>query len=150
MLADTKRELSTALGILHKHRRRRLRATFIVDPQGIIRWASVNDLSVGRNVGEVLRTLDACRPTSSAPATGRKGPSSARNARLAQVLLDQARELVAPATVDDARAAATLMAMNNVYYRSKHMLVREEYQALPARLRMTRIARPAGASWTSS
>lgn len=68
---------------------------------------------------------------------------AARNARLAQVLLDQAREIVAPAVVDDARAAATLMAMNNVYYRSKHMLGREEYQTLPARLRMTRIARPA-------
>ena len=36
-----------------------LRATFIVDPEGIIRWASVNDLSVGRNVAEVLRVLDA-------------------------------------------------------------------------------------------
>ncbi len=36
-----------------------LRATFIVDPQGVIRWASVNDLSVGRNVDEVLRVLDA-------------------------------------------------------------------------------------------
>lgn len=69
---------------------------------------------------------------------------AARNARLAQVLLDQARELVAPAVVDDARAAATLMGMNNVYYRSKHMLAGEDVQALPARLRMTRIARPAG------
>jgi len=69
---------------------------------------------------------------------------ASRNARLAQVLLDQARDIVSAAIIDDARAAACLMAMNNVYYRSKHMLVREEYQALPARLRMTRIARPAG------
>lgn len=59
MLADTRRELSEALGILHKHEGVALRATFIVDPEGIIRWASVNDLSVGRNVDEVLRTLDA-------------------------------------------------------------------------------------------
>jgi len=36
-----------------------LRATFIVDPDGVIRWASVNDLSVGRNPQEVLRVLDA-------------------------------------------------------------------------------------------
>ena len=68
---------------------------------------------------------------------------AARNPRLAQVLLDQAREIVSAAVVDDARAAATLMAMNNVYYRSKHMLSGEEYPALPARLRMTRIAKPA-------
>ena len=40
MLADTKRELSTALGILHKQEGVPLRATFIVDPQGIIRFAT--------------------------------------------------------------------------------------------------------------
>jgi peroxiredoxin (alkyl hydroperoxide reductase subunit C) len=61
MLADTKRELSTTLGILDKKEGVALRATFIVDPEGVIRWVSVNDLNVGRNVDEVLRTLDALR-----------------------------------------------------------------------------------------
>ena len=55
MLADTKRELAAALGVLHKQDGVALRATFIVDPDGIIRHVSVNDLSVGRNVDEVLR-----------------------------------------------------------------------------------------------
>ena len=59
MLADTKHELSSALGILHKTDGVCLRATFIVDPEGVIRFASVNDLSVGRNVDEVLRVLEA-------------------------------------------------------------------------------------------
>jgi len=59
MLADTKRELSTALGILHPDAGVCLRATYIVDPEGIIRFVSVNDLSVGRNVDEVLRVLGA-------------------------------------------------------------------------------------------
>jgi len=59
MLADTKRELSSALGILHPEAGVCLRATFIVDPDGVIRFASVNDLAVGRNVDEVLRVLDA-------------------------------------------------------------------------------------------
>jgi lipoyl-dependent peroxiredoxin subunit C len=59
MLADTKRELVQALGILHKQEGVPLRATFLVDPEGVIRWASVNDLKVGRNVDEVLRVLDA-------------------------------------------------------------------------------------------
>ncbi len=68
---------------------------------------------------------------------------ASRNARLAQALLAQAAEVVAPGVLEDARAAATLMAMNNVYYRSKHMLGREDVTALPARLRMTRIAKPA-------
>lgn len=68
---------------------------------------------------------------------------AARNPRLGQALLDEAREHVGPPVIDDARAAATLMAMNNVYYRFKHMVGKDEYQALPARLRMTRIAKPA-------
>ncbi len=55
MLADIKRELSAAFGILDKKEGVALRATFIVDPEGIIRFASVHDLSVGRNVDEVLR-----------------------------------------------------------------------------------------------
>ena len=56
---DLKRELSQSLGILDRDEGVCLRATFIVDPQGVIRFASVNDLSVGRNPEEVLRVLDA-------------------------------------------------------------------------------------------
>ncbi len=73
MLADTKRELSAALGILHKADGVALRATFIVDPTGVIRWASVNDLSVGRNVDEVLRTLDALQTDELCPCNWRQG-----------------------------------------------------------------------------
>ena len=58
MLSDIKRELSTALGILHETAGVCNRATFIVDPEGIIRHVSVNDLKVGRNVEEVLRVLE--------------------------------------------------------------------------------------------
>jgi alkyl hydroperoxide reductase subunit AhpC len=73
MLADVKRELSSALGVLHKQDGVPLRATFIVDPQGIIRWVSVNDLSVGRNVDEVLRTLDALQTDELCPCNWKKG-----------------------------------------------------------------------------
>jgi peroxiredoxin (alkyl hydroperoxide reductase subunit C) len=73
MLADTKRELSRALGILHKDEGVPLRATFIVDPQGIIRFVSVNDLSVGRNVEEVLRVLDALQTDELCPCGWRPG-----------------------------------------------------------------------------
>ena len=59
MLSDIKRELSAALGILHETAGVCNRATFIVDPNGVIRHVSVNDLKVGRNVEEVLRILDA-------------------------------------------------------------------------------------------
>ena len=73
MLADIKRELSASLGILHKTDGVALRATFIVDPDGVIRWVSVNDLSVGRNVGEVLRTLDALQTDELCPCNWEKG-----------------------------------------------------------------------------
>jgi lipoyl-dependent peroxiredoxin subunit C len=73
MLADTKRELSNALGILHKQDGVPLRATFIVDPEGIIRHVSVNDLSVGRNVDEVLRVLDALQTDELCPCNWKKG-----------------------------------------------------------------------------
>ena len=73
MLADTKRELATALGILHKQDGVALRATFIVDPEGIIRWVSVNDLSVGRNVPEVMRVLDALQTDELCPCNWQKG-----------------------------------------------------------------------------
>jgi alkyl hydroperoxide reductase subunit AhpC len=72
-LADIKRELSDALGILHKDAGVALRATFIVDPEGIIRWVAVNDLSVGRNPAEVLRTLDALQTDELCPCNWQKG-----------------------------------------------------------------------------
>jgi len=72
-LADIKRELSTALGILDKSEGVALRATFIVDPQGIIRFASVNDLSVGRNPQEVLRVLDALQTDELCPCNWQAG-----------------------------------------------------------------------------
>ena len=76
MLADTKRELSTALGVLHKEAGVALRATFIVDPEGIVRHVSVNDLSVGRSVDEVLRVLDALQTDELCPCNWKKGEAT--------------------------------------------------------------------------
>lgn len=73
MLADTKRELSTALGILHAGAGVPLRATFIVDPEGVIRHVTVNDLSVGRSVDETLRILDALQTGELTPCGWKAG-----------------------------------------------------------------------------
>jgi alkyl hydroperoxide reductase subunit AhpC len=73
MLADIKRELSQAFGILDKKEGVALRATFIVDPEGVIRFASVNDLNVGRNPQEVLRVLDALQSDELCPCNWQKG-----------------------------------------------------------------------------
>ncbi len=73
MLGDVKRELCAALGILHPNEGVPLRATFVVDPQGVIRFASAHDLDVGRNVDEVLRTLDALQTGEMCPCNWKKG-----------------------------------------------------------------------------
>jgi len=73
MLSDLKRELSSALGILDKNEGAAMRATYIVDPEGIIRFASVTDLNVGRNTAEVLRVLDALQTDELCPCNWQKG-----------------------------------------------------------------------------
>ena len=73
MLADIKRELCAALGILDPAEGVAQRATFVVDPQGVIRFVSVNDLSVGRNPKEVLRVLDALQTDELCPCNWQKG-----------------------------------------------------------------------------
>ncbi len=72
-LADNKKELSAALGILERSEGVALRATFIIDPDGVIRFASVNDLSVGRNPKEVLRVLDALQTDKLCPCNWQQG-----------------------------------------------------------------------------
>ena len=76
MLADIKRELSTALGILDPQEGVAQRATFIIDPEGIIRFTMVTDLSVGRNVKEVLRVLDALQTDELCPCNWQKGEAT--------------------------------------------------------------------------
>jgi alkyl hydroperoxide reductase subunit AhpC len=73
MLSDIKRELSSALGILDPVAGVAQRATFIVDPTGVIRFVMVTDLSVGRNVKEVLRVLDALQTDELCPCNWQKG-----------------------------------------------------------------------------
>ncbi len=73
MLADIKRELTGALGILDKDEGVAQRATFIVDPKGVVRFTMVTDLNVGRNPNEVLRVLDALQTDELCPCNWNKG-----------------------------------------------------------------------------
>jgi len=73
LIADVKRELTGALGVLDHNEGVAQRATFIVDPDGIIRHVSVNDLSVGRNPKEILRVLDALQTDELCPCNWHKG-----------------------------------------------------------------------------
>jgi lipoyl-dependent peroxiredoxin subunit C len=66
-------KLASELGIIHKEGGVALRVTFVVDPHGQIRSVSAYDLSVGRNVGEILRTLDALQSDELCPCNWQKG-----------------------------------------------------------------------------
>ena len=72
MLADLRKDLSGALGVLDEEGVAK-RATFIVDPAGTIRFASVTDMNVGRNVNEVLRVLDALQTDELCPCNWQRG-----------------------------------------------------------------------------
>jgi peroxiredoxin (alkyl hydroperoxide reductase subunit C) len=73
MLADVKREISSALGIIDPEAGVSQRAVYIVDPQEVIRFVMVTDLSVGRNSQEVLRVLDALQTDELCPCNWNKG-----------------------------------------------------------------------------
>jgi alkyl hydroperoxide reductase subunit AhpC len=73
MLADIKHELCDALGIIDPQAGVAQRATFVVDPENVIRFVSVNDLSVGRNPQEVIRVIDALQTDELCPCNWKKG-----------------------------------------------------------------------------
>lgn len=79
-LADIKKELSTALGIVDPEEGVANRATVIVDPNGIVQYVSVNALSVGRNPQEVLRVLDALQTDELCPCNWKKGEETLKAA----------------------------------------------------------------------
>ncbi len=69
---------------------------------------------------------------------------AARNPQLAEAVIADAAAHLDASTFEDAKAAAALMSMNNVYYRFRHVIGKETYSQKPARLRMNWIGKPAG------
>ncbi|MGE3622777.1 MAG: carboxymuconolactone decarboxylase family protein [Bdellovibrionales bacterium] len=59
-----------------------------------------------------------------------------------QALRGEIGEVLSETEIEAARAAATIMAMNNIYYRFTHMVSDKEYAKMPARLRMNVIGSP--------
>ena len=76
LLADTSKSLSTALGILMGDDRVSMRATFIVDPNGVIQHVTVNAGKVGRNPDEALRVLDALQSDELCPCNWKPGQAT--------------------------------------------------------------------------
>jgi len=85
-------------------------------------------------------SLSAAQRYGVAPASA----AAARQPELVVALRQEAQSQAGPETVEDALAATAIMGMTNVFYRFRHLVGKESYAALPARLRMNRIAKPAG------
>ena len=73
MLADTAKRLTTALGILDEEEGVAKRATFLVDPEGVLQFAYVTAGNIERNQQEVLRVLDALQTDELCPCNWNKG-----------------------------------------------------------------------------
>ena len=63
MVADVKHEIAKAYGIEHPEAGVALRASFLIDREGVVQHQVVNNLPLGRNVDEMLRLVDALQFT---------------------------------------------------------------------------------------
>ena len=61
LLADFTKQVSKDYGVLLERLGAALRATFLIDPDGLLRAYCVQDLTVGRNVDEILRLVSALK-----------------------------------------------------------------------------------------
>lgn len=95
------------------------------------------------NLGSVLTVQGAPGLTSQQIwGTALAAAIAARNVSFAQTIERAARAELDGAQIDGAKAAAAIMAMNNIYYRFVHLVGDADYQTMPARLRMNVIGNP--------
>jgi len=73
LLSDREKGVCRAYGVLDEREGRALRATFIIDPDGMIQYALVSHKNVGRSVEETLRVLKALQTGRHCPAGWRPG-----------------------------------------------------------------------------
>ena len=67
---------------------------------------------------------------------------ASRNAEVTEAILAEFGPKLSPEALTAAKAAAAIMAMNNIYYRFTHLASAPDYKTLPAKLRMNVIAKP--------
>ena len=67
---------------------------------------------------------------------------AARNSEVTDAIMAEFASRLAPEALEAAKAAAAMMAMNNIYYRFTHLASAPDYRTLPAKLRMNVIAKP--------
>ena len=73
ILADTNHSVSRSYGVLKEDQGIAYRGTFIIDPEGTLRYQVISDLSVGRSVEETLRVVQALQTGGLCPIEWKPG-----------------------------------------------------------------------------
>ena len=76
LLSDIKREATDAYGVLLADEGIALRGTFIIDPEGVLKYAVVHDNNIGRNTDETLRVLAALQTGELCPVDWQPGEAT--------------------------------------------------------------------------
>jgi peroxiredoxin (alkyl hydroperoxide reductase subunit C) len=76
LLADYTKEIARSFGVLLEHEGVAMRGTFLLDPSGVVRFLSVNDLGTGRSIDEILRVLDALQTDKPCPCNWQRGEAT--------------------------------------------------------------------------
>ncbi len=76
LLSDIRREVTDAYGVLLEDEGIALRGTFIIDPEGVLRYAVVHDNNIGRNTDETLRVLQALQTGELCPIDWQPGEAT--------------------------------------------------------------------------
>lgn len=76
LLSDITKEIARSYGVLLEDAGIALRATFVIDPRGILRWQCINDLNTGRNIDEIMRVIDALQTDKPCPCNWKKGDAT--------------------------------------------------------------------------
>lgn len=76
LLSDITKEVSRKYGVLLEDKGIALRGTFIIDPEGKLRYQLIHDLGIGRSVEEILRVLNALQTGELCPVEWKPGKST--------------------------------------------------------------------------
>lgn len=76
MLSDMNKSMSRDYGVLIEEKGISLRGAFVIDPDGIMKMAVVHDLSIGRNVDEIIRVVQACQTGELCPIGWKPGQNT--------------------------------------------------------------------------
>lgn len=76
ILADTTLAVAREFGVLIEESGEALRGTFIIDPEGVLRYSVVSDLGVGRSITETLRVLEALQTGERCPIDWQPGTAT--------------------------------------------------------------------------